>query len=110
MKVNILGTGYTIEFVDNSDKDPKMSGLGYAELYSKKIRVLNPEIKTDTVENVESLKKSVLRHEIIHAFLHESGISASAEWGSDNEELVDWIALQFPKMLKAFKDVDALDE
>lgn len=110
MKVNILGTDYVVEFVDNSDKDPKMSGAGYAELYSKKIRVLNPEIETDTVENVESYKKTVLRHEIVHAFLHESGISGNAEWGSYNEELVDWIALQFPKMLKVFKDVNALDE
>ena len=29
-------------------------------------------------------------------------------WGQ-SEEITDWIALQFPKMLQAFIDVDAID-
>lgn len=56
--------------------------------------------------------KETLRHEIVHAFFNESGLCGnslqySGAW-SQNEELVDWIALQFPKLLKAFEEVGAL--
>lgn len=40
------------------------------------------------------------------AFLFESGLGADS-WGI-NEEIVDWIAYQFPKMAEAFGKVDAL--
>jgi hypothetical protein len=46
----------------------------------------------------------VKRHEIIHAFFAESGIT---EWERD-ERLVDYMAIQFPKMLEAFKQVEAI--
>ena len=48
--------------------------------------------------------KKVKRHEIIHAYFHESGLKTYAE----NEELVDWMAWQFPKLLATFKEIDAL--
>lgn len=59
------------------------------------------------VENIEEFKKKVLRHEIIHAFFGESGLRSCSEYAED-EELVDWIAIQFPKILKAFEQVGAL--
>ena len=57
-------------------------------------------------------EKSTLRHEIVHAFLHESGLSASAghcdfAWAK-NEEMVDWIALQGEKIYAAWKKANAL--
>ena len=56
--------------------------------------------------------KYVLRHEIIHAFLFESGIGGDTTWQVDGEEhpehMVEWIGMQFPKMLKAFQEVGAL--
>lgn len=33
--------------------------------------------------------------------------TGSSEWAK-NEEIVDWIALQFPKLLKAFKEADCI--
>ena len=48
-----------------------------------------------------------MRHEIIHAFLCESGLAENSDWAT-NEELVDWIAIQAPKLIKAWKDADAL--
>ena len=56
------------------------------------------------VENVEELEKKVLRHEIIHAYLGESGLRSSSEW-AENEEMVDWFAIQFPKILKTFSEL-----
>lgn len=46
----------------------------------------------------------VLRHEIIHAYFFESGL---LDYGT-NEQLVDWIVLQFPKMLETFKRIEAI--
>ena len=61
--------------------------------------------------NLEEYKKVVIRHEIIHAFLYESGLEGNTNkcknW-SQNEEMVDWIAIQFPKILKVFKLLDVL--
>lgn len=52
-----------------------------------------------------------LRHEIIHAFLAESGLQSNYEhykqFGHE-ETIVDWFAIQFPKMIKAFESVNAI--
>ena len=67
----------------------------------------NPQAKA----NLEEYKKTVIRHEIIHAFLYESGLEGntndSENW-AQNEEMVDWIAIQFPKILKLLKLLDVL--
>ena len=56
-------------------------------------------------------ERKVLRHEIIHAFLYESGMwnnSGSTNcWGMD-ETITDWIAIQSPKLFRAFKEADCL--
>lgn len=108
--VNILGTDYTIQ-VGSVDDNPKLeNAIGLCELYSKKIVLSDlAEAEKDVmaVDDMEEFKKKVLRHEIIHAFFGESGLRSCSEYVED-EELVDWIAIQFPKMLKAFNEVGAL--
>ena len=56
--------------------------------------------------------KKTLRHEIMHAFLNESGLSDSSnQYGgawAKNEEMVDWIALQGEKIYNAWKEANAL--
>lgn len=108
--VNILGTDYTIQ-VESVDDNPKLeNAIGLCELYSKKIVLSDlAEAEKDVmaVDDMEEFKKKVLRHEIIHAFFGESGLRSCSEYAED-EELVDWIAIQFPKMLKAFNEVGAL--
>ena len=47
------------------------------------------------------------RHEIVHAFLFESGLAENSEW-AQNEEMVDWIAKQGPKLIKAWQEAGAL--
>ena len=108
--VNILGTEYEIHR-QSSKENPKLEECnGICEQYSKKI-VLNTleEEKQDVmiVDNVEELEKKVLRHEIIHAYLGESGLRGSSEW-AENEEMVDWFAIQFPKILKTFSELSIL--
>lgn len=108
--VSVLGTEYQI-LLENKNDNPKLEeATGLCEQYSKKI-ILDTldDAKKDVmcVENIWEYEKKVLRHEIIHAFLGESGLRGSSEW-AENEEMVDWFAIQFPKILKAIEEVGAL--
>jgi hypothetical protein len=109
MKVNILGTDYKI-IREKDSKNPKLKDAsGYCELYSKKIVLCDDEPDEQTVENFDAYKDKVLRHEIIHAFLGESGLDIHCEW-AHSEECVDWIARQFPKMRKAMEEANCTGE
>lgn len=107
MTINILGQPYEIIMRPASEHDPKLENAnGYTEPHSKKLIVEDFEPDAMTVENPEAFKRKVLRHEITHAFLHESGLRSNS-WG-DNEEIVDWIALQGPKIYKAWQEAGAV--
>lgn len=107
--VSVLGTEYRI-FYETKESNPKMEGSkGYTELCAKEIHIdrswfegskddPNPELLLKDLY-IEGIK--VIRHELVHAFILESGLSECCTW-AENEELVDWIARQFPKMLDAF--------
>ena len=56
------------------------------------------------MENFQEAVPKIIRHEIIHAYLYESGLDSYAE----DETIVDWIAAQFPKMAGTFGEVGAL--
>jgi len=104
--VEVLGVPYAIIDGDRS-KDPCLDKAdGYCD-HTIKTCVIDTLIKTsDSVADLETYRKQVIRHELVHAFLFESGLGAES-WGC-NEEIVDWIAFQFPKMLQAFEEADAL--
>ncbi len=108
-KINILGTEYEI-IKTSKDEDKLLKKYdGYCDKTSKKIVVT---VKTDEneLDVFEEYQKKIIRHEIIHAFLFESGLQENFEhrqYGHD-ETTIDWIAVQFPKMIQAFKDAEAL--
>ena len=52
-------------------------------------------------------RKKNVRHELVHAFLFECGLAENSNW-AQNEELVDWIAIQGPKIYKAWQDAGAV--
>lgn len=114
-KVSVLGQDYSIFYVEKKKAtDPKFSGSdGYTEVETKEI-FIEKELFDDsekdslTVKDLPRLGRRVIRHEIIHAFMEESGLNESNGW-VHNEECVDWIAKQFPKMLKAFREVGVVD-
>lgn len=105
MNVNILGTEY--EIIEQTEKqNPKLRDCnGLCEIYAHKI-ILNADIQEDELayENFQEFQKRVLRHEIIHAFFAESGLRGSSEY-AENEELVDWIAIQLPKINKVLQQI-----
>lgn len=112
--VNILGTDYHVIF-KNGEEDKRLYKVnGYTDPTIKEIVVNDLKANEEdemAVKNMEAVRRSALRHEIIHAFLYESGLwsdSATVETWGMNEEITDWIALQTPKMFRAFWQVGAL--
>ena len=111
MKISILGTKYNLQMVPPEHPLLKQGGLrldGLCDWSNKTILV--SDCSDLDFANIGDYIKQVKRHEIIHAFLNESGLAESWEHKHHGHEetMVDWIALQFPKMVQAFKAADAL--
>lgn len=110
-KVNILGSEILIDFCKEQE-DPKLkSCVGYFDGSAAKIVVKILEPDAMSMADLDKYQKEILRHEILHAFLHESGLDAcsgSAENWAVCEEMVDWFAIQSPKILKAYQEVGVL--
>lgn len=118
IKIDILGTEYRIEIHKVSeDSYMKEKGLaGYCEEENKLIVVADMSEEKYFVgmdeKAQETYRKKTLRHEIVHAFLNESGLSDSSNrfdgaWAK-NEEMVDWLAIQAPKIFSTFKKMNIL--
>lgn len=106
--VNVLGTEYKITWTKDPLSDCKLEGaMGYTEPVTKKLVIDDRPADSLCVDGLDQLKLKVLRHEIVHAFLVESGLDTSSPWAR-NEEMVDWVALQMPRMVKAMREVGAL--
>ncbi len=108
-KLNILGTEYEVN-IESADTDKVLESCdGYCDKTTKRI-VVRAEDETSELGNYDVYQRTCLRHEIVHAFLFESGLHQNFEhnqWGHE-ETMVDWIATQFPKMQKAFEEADCL--
>lgn len=104
--VNVLGTEYKIITGVDAKSDPMLAtNSGYCDYTTKTIIVADYQSLLDNpimgFDNPDNYVRATIRHELIHAFLQESGLMASS-W-ADNEEMVDWFALQFPKINKVFE-------
>lgn len=109
--INILGTRYEFcertlaedEYLKNCD--------GYCDKTSKTICITTKKPEHDD-DVFDVYIKKVKRHEIIHAFMNESGLQENFEhpnrYGHD-ETTIDWFAIQFTKLLAAFKEADCLE-
>lgn len=112
--VNILGTEYTIRFATENGYPNLKCNDGYTDTSSKEIIIDDMTIYEDDVStkrNIKAYKNQVLRHEVVHAFLAESGIDGnghSTDHWEFNEEMVDWFAIQSPKIFKVFQKLDIL--
>jgi hypothetical protein len=111
--VNILGAKYKVYTdVPVSKDDSLINRFGYSAPIEHKIVIADLNTidgwkdETDAVKQKQN--QATLRHEVIHCFIYESGL-----WGSScgidawalNEEMVDWIAIQFPKILKIYQEL-----
>ena len=118
MKISILGTEYAIE-VRKYGEDASFDALrisGYCDDCTKQLVICDmsthPEYEHENPAVTACVQKETVRHEIIHAFFSESGLTDSSNptlgaWAK-NEEMVDWFALQGPKIYKAWQEAEAL--
>jgi hypothetical protein len=109
MTIDVLGTPYTIKY-KSSKKDTILKEVdGYCDKTTKAIVIVN---SNGNPHDFKAYQRKVLRHELIHAFMFESGLQESWEhpnrWNHD-ETTVDWFAVQFPKILKAYKKLKITD-
>ena len=106
--INVLGTDIKIHFRKESEGE-KLEGMdGYFDGSQSMIvvKVITPDKRS--LGDLEKYQREVLRHEILHAFLHESGLDASSSYApswATNEEMVDWFAIQSPKIFKIYKEL-----
>lgn len=109
MTINILGEQWTIEEHYIDDDELLKEHDGYCDVSIKQI-VIEKEMLGE-LKNMDNYRKKVLRHEIIHAFLFESGLrecSYGINHWAESEEMIDWIANQGLKIYKAWQEAGAI--
>lgn len=114
MTIDVLGSQWEIVLC-SEDKDPALAECdGYTDSSVRRIVIDDMTKHADDPMGKHSLtdyQKKVMRHEIVHAFLAESGLDGNG-CGCDHweycEEMVDWWAIQGLKVFKAWESVGAI--
>lgn len=113
-KISILGAEYTIKCQSIKDNEMFKDCDGYIDWTKHEIYIRDYSIDKDEFEykDWKTHMNKTLRHEIIHGFLHESGLwinsgTITHNWAM-NEEMVDWFAIQSPKIFKVYQELGIL--
>ena len=109
--VDILGTQYDVITTNESENEKLKKCDGYCDNTVKKIVVNNFSEGIDEMQKADLVKqiKKNIRHEIVHAFLYESGLAENSDWAMC-EEMVDWFAMQGLKIFKAWEEAGVTTE
>lgn len=111
--VNIMGVLWKIVLRKKRDDEYLEAVCGYCDNTIKTIviRKFHTVSKPHECADLQELERSTLRHEIVHAFMFESGLAndsfASKCWAK-NEEMIDWIAQQHQKIHAAYVEAGAI--
>ena len=98
-KVNILGTEYTVVFKSKEEDVKLLQCDGYCDNTINTIIIAWLEWDAMNHNDMINYTNKVIRHEIVHAYLYQSGLDInSVEQWARNEEMVDWIAIQLYKI------------
>lgn len=104
--VNIMGEPWTITF-KTKEEDPHLVECdAYCDYTIKTIVIEWYEWDGMNYNNMAEYTGKVIRHEMVHAMLYESGLDKNSlkEWAR-NEEMVDWIAIQLEKLARTILPV-----
>jgi hypothetical protein len=112
-KISILGAEWEILHRLRKENKYLKECNGYTDYTIRRIvvRRFPKPPKYYEYQALENHAKKAARHEIIHAFLYESGLagnSGEADTWAMNEEMIDWIVFQHGKLHKAFEEAGAL--
>lgn len=100
IKVNILGTEYSFEH--DTEGLTKLGADGICQQYNKRVAVRDVADMLNDIDDMTAKKlryNEVCRHEVIHAFFGEAGL----EQYEGDETLVNFLAINFPKMDALFR-------
>lgn len=108
--IDVLGTKYVIKECSVEEEPFLKECDGFCDKTSKIICITKKKPEHD-FDYFETYQRKILRHEIIHAFFYESGLQENFEhpnrYGHD-ETTVDWFAVQWTKIHKAFLEAKCL--
>ena len=115
MKASILGTEYEIKIASTGEDDffeenPEVDG--YCDSSSKTIGVKSVESVVEyqiskgyfPLDNPHKNMIDTIRHEVIHAFMSESGLDSQSTIWAHDEQLIDWLVQMIPKIEKVMGD------
>ena len=106
--IKVLDTDYTIYVDNNRDYLDKFNADAVTDEVAKTIHIYNIFLDVeDNEKSKEELFKREIRHEIIHAFIYECGLSTNIseeEGWPASESMVDFWASQYYKIGKIFED------
>lgn len=101
--INILGSEWTV-YVKQKDEDKRLMGCsGFTDWTVREIVILDCR-EDGNLKNLEAFMMKVLKHEIVHAYMFESGLGDDWEHLSAGHEetVVDWIAFQMVKIVSTY--------
>lgn len=111
--VNVLGTEYMLRIREDSKEKrfEQMNCAGFCDQSTKELVVTN-YVKFRgqiSVKDIQATIRHSIRHELVHAFLYESGLGEDWEHKElgQEETTVDWIARQLEKMNEAAQSIFA---
>lgn len=122
MKIDVMGVEYSVHRVNPYEQIHGGKGLdeqglgGFCDFDLKEIYVADmsktKDWDTEPREKIIARERGILRHEIVHAFLFESGLSwdswVSQDAWAKNEEMVDWFAIQGEKIYKCWVNAEKI--
>lgn len=120
MKIDVMGVEYSVHRVNPYEQIHGGKGLdeqglgGFCDFDLKEIYVSDMSAtkgwETEPKSKIMERERRILRHEITHAFLFESGLnwdsSVLQDGWATNEEMVDWFAIQGEKIYECWQKAE----
>ena len=105
IKVNILGSEWTVRSATESE-EPRLVGIsGFTDWTTRTICL---DINTNgNIGSIKTYMNQVIKHEVVHAFMFESGLGDAFEHKDFGQEetIVDWFAFQMGNILNVVMDI-----
>ena len=107
--VQIMGHPWHVEICQRGC-EPRLEEItGFTDWTSHFIGIADPDDHDDCdLDNPVEFVKKIARHEIVHAFMFESGLAEEwkhQEFGHE-EMLVDWLAFKLPEIWDVVRTVE----
>ena len=105
IKVNILGSEWKVRSATEAEEPRLVDKNGFTD-WTARLICLERAPQGD-LGSMETYMNKVIRHELIHAFMDESGFGDCFEHKDFGQEetVVDWFAHQMPKIMKLADDI-----